>query len=141
MFVTVLGRMSGVDTALYTESRFLDIDMTKYYGPYVSWAYENGITDGMGRDMFSPDTLITREQMCKMMAGYLSYRGIDLTPAAEPFTDDGAISLWAKEYVYLLVGCGVINGVSPGVFSPKSDATRAQCAAIIMRVMEIYNAA
>jgi len=134
MFVTVLGRMSGVDTALYTESRFLDIDMTKYYGPSVSWAYENGITDGMGRDMFSPDTLITREQMCKMMAGYLAYMGVSLSPATESFTDDESISGWAKEYVYLLVGGGIINGVAPGVFSPKSDATRAQCAAIIQRI-------
>lgn len=140
MFVTVLGRMSEVDTSLYTESRFLDVDMNAYYGPYVCWAYEMGITDGMGRDMFSPDTLITREQMCKMMAGYLSYKGISLQPATELFTDDASISDWAKEYVYLLVGGGVINGVSPGVFSPKTDATRAQCAAIIQRINGVNDA-
>lgn len=134
MFVTVLGRMSGADTSLYTESPFLDVDMTAYYGPYVCWAYEKGITDGMGRDMFSPDTLITREQMCKMMAGYLAYMGVSLSPATESFTDDESIAGWAKEYVYLLVGGGIINGVAPGVFSPKSDATRAQCAAIIQRI-------
>ena len=137
MFVTVLGRMSGAQVDIYTESSFLDVDMTAYYGPYVCWAYENGITDGMGRDMFSPDTLITREQMCKMMAGYLAFTGVALTPAAEPFTDDALISDWAREYVYLLCGAGVINGVGPGVFSPKTDATRAQCAAIIMRVNEL----
>lgn len=137
MFVTVLGRMSGVDTAMFTESSFLDVDMTKYYGPYVSWAYENGIVDGVGRDLFSPDELITREQMCKMIAGYLTFCDVSLTPATALFSDDEAISDWAKEYVYLLAGSGIIGGVSPAVFSPKTNATRAQCATIIKRVDEL----
>lgn len=137
MFVTVLGRMNGVDTAIYTDSPFLDVDMTRYYGPYVTWAYENGIADGMGRDMFSPDELITREQMCKMMAGYLAFSGTELAPADSLFADDGDISDWAKEYVYLLAGSGIINGVRPGVFSPGTNATRAQCAAIFMRVDQL----
>lgn len=136
MFVTVLGRMNGVDTALYTESMFLDVDMTRYYGPYVDWAYENGIADGVGRDLFAPDELITREQMCKMIAGYATLCGTDLTPSDVPFEDDGNISAWAKEYVYQLAGSGIVNGVRPGVFSPDTNATRAQCAAIITRLTQ-----
>lgn len=138
MFVTILGRMSGVDTAVYTDSVFLDVDMTRYYGPYIAWAYEHGIVDGVGHGMFSPDGQITREQMCKIIYGYLVYadKGIGGGPV-EDFTDDGEISHWARDSVYALTGAGIIKGVGEGAFSPKGSATRAECATIMMRVHKI----
>lgn len=138
MFVTILGRMSGVDTEAYTGSAFLDVDMTRYYGPYVAWAHENGIVDGVGGGMFSPDGQITREQMCKIIYGYLTYadKAIGGGPV-EKFTDDGEISHWAHDSVYALAGAGIIKGVGGGAFSPKGSATRAECATIMMRVHKI----
>ena len=36
MFVTVLGRMAGVDQAGYTRAVFDDVDPLAWYGPYVA---------------------------------------------------------------------------------------------------------
>ena len=39
MFVTVLGRMAGVNTADYTRAiPFTGVPQSKYYAPYVLWA-------------------------------------------------------------------------------------------------------
>ena len=64
MFVTVLGRMAGVDTAAYEgQSVFSDVPARMYYAPYVAWAAKHGITSGTGDGKFSPDALINRQQM------------------------------------------------------------------------------
>ena len=49
MFVTVLGRMAGVDAAKYGgETEFSDVESTAWYAPYVKWAAQYGIANGMG---------------------------------------------------------------------------------------------
>lgn len=45
MFVTVLGRMAGVDAAKYGgETGFSDVEPTAWYAPYVKWAAQYGIS-------------------------------------------------------------------------------------------------
>ena len=64
MFVTVLGRMAGVDTEQYLDTEvFTDVKPDMYHAPYVAWASKHGITSGVGDGLFAPDTLITRQQM------------------------------------------------------------------------------
>jgi len=71
MFVTVLGRMAGVDTQNYAgESDFRDVPAGQYYAPYVKWAFKYGITNGTGNGRFSPDELINREQMAALFVRY-----------------------------------------------------------------------
>ncbi len=95
MFVTLLGRMSEVDQEEYAQSVFLDVDINRYYGAYTAWAYQNGIADGVGHDLFAPDEQITREQMCKMIAGYLKYLDVGAEGQPKTFADDAEIAGWA----------------------------------------------
>ena len=79
MFVTVLGRMAGIDPAKYGgDTGFTDVPEGMYYAPYVKWAAQYGITGGTGDGRFSPDALITRQQMAALFVRYFEKFGIRL---------------------------------------------------------------
>ena len=131
MFVTVLGRMAGVDTANYIgESTFSDVPADAYYAPYVEWAAKYGITSGMGDGKFSPDTYIDRQQMAVFFVRYfeafnVSYdTGANITTTPE---DIDTVAPWARDAVLKLWRTGLLNGDGKG-FNPSGNATRAQVA-------------
>ena len=39
------------------ESSFLDVDKDSYYMPYIQWAYEKKIINGIGNGLFAPNSL------------------------------------------------------------------------------------
>ena len=51
------------------------------------------------------------------------------------FDDGGLISDYAKDAVAYFAANGIVNGVSDGIFAPLDNATRAQTAVILYRVM------
>lgn len=61
MFVTTLGRLSGMDVSGYKSSSFSDVKADSYYMGYIEWANKNNIVVGIGEGKFAPDTLVTRE--------------------------------------------------------------------------------
>lgn len=87
MFVTVLGRLEGLDTTPWTGDNapklFSDVPTSAYYAPYVAWAACNGIVDGMGNGTFAPDAPVTREQMAKLVGVYASRPGFYLVAPTE----------------------------------------------------------
>jgi len=139
MFVTVLGRMAGVDASAYAgESAFTDVDPSAYYAPYVAWAAKHGITSGTGGGKFSPDALINREQMATLFVRYFEIFDIDYDTGANITTIPGDIdqvSDYAKDAVLKLWKTGLLSG--DGVnFDPAGNATRAQAATLCMRTDE-----
>ena len=111
MFVTVLGRMAGVDAAKYGgETEFSDVESTAWYAPYVKWAAQYGIANGMGNGLFAPDDKINREQMAVFFAAY--FEKFDVTPKTEKAiagkpADLGQVSEWAKSAVLKLWSMGL----------------------------------
>ena len=67
MFVTMLGRMMHIDTREYNYSSFRDIPNGRWDTPYVSWAAENDIVNGIGDGKFDPTGIITMEQYCAII--------------------------------------------------------------------------
>ena len=63
MFVTVLGRLVQINEADYTSVSFTDVTPGSWYAPYVEWAAQQNIVNGMDSGRFEPNTPITREQM------------------------------------------------------------------------------
>ena len=78
-FVTMLGRMAGVKDTDYPTSVFRDVPDGEWYTSFVAWATENGIVDGYGDGIFLPQNNITRQEMAKIMAKYLNWKGLDLS--------------------------------------------------------------
>ena len=136
MFVTVLGRMAGVDVDHYSgESTFSDVSSDKYYAPYVAWGVEAGIVKGFEDGTFQPKKDITREQMAAMMRRYCDYCGISLDMSNENwmgrYTDYDEISSWALEDMTWAVSVGLMKGKTNTTINPKDMATRAQVAQVI----------
>jgi hypothetical protein len=139
MFVTVLGRLAGIDAAVYTSTPFTDVKATAYYAPYAAWASENGIVEGIGGGLFAPANQITRQEMATMLNRYVSFAKIMLesTPRAA-FADDAEIAAWAKDGVYALAFAGLINGVGDDNYAPTKTATRAEVATLLARFVQGY---
>jgi uncharacterized protein YraI len=120
--------------------QFSDVDYSAYYAGYAIWAYEKNIVDGMGTaELFAPNNSITREQICKILQGYVSYAGITLTQSgsAVTFSDQSSISSWATAGVAAMQKAGIVQGEKSGsgyIFRPKSNATRAETAAMFQRL-------
>ena len=136
MFVTVLGRMAGVEAADYAGATdFIDVAEGTWYAPFVKWAARYGITTGTGNGKFLPDGRITREEMAVFFVRY--FETFDAMPKADTSVttkpaDLDEVSSWAQDAVLKLWALGLLNG--DGVnFAPKEKATRAQTAALCER--------
>ena len=137
-FVTILGRLSKVDTAAYKEIPFSDVTAGDWYGPYVAWAAEARITLGFEDGSFRPRENISREQLAVMLQRYLRAYGIgpELTER-EAFADESRVSDWALEAVNMMRDAGLMNGRGENLFEPKGTATRAEICAVVYRITEL----
>jgi hypothetical protein len=139
MFVTVLGRMAGIDAKAYASAAFSDTAAGSYYTPYAAWASENGIVQGVGDGLFAPAQEVTRQEMAVMLCNYADFAKIELGNETQvTFADDARIASWAKDGVYALAFAGVLGGVGEGNFAPEKTATRAEAATVIMRFVQGY---
>ena len=140
MLVTLLFRASGEDLGdSWTQtSGFTDVVKSQYYAEAVEWAYRNGIVNGYSARSFKPDGNITREELCKVIDGYLTYRGNAL-PRGESckgkFADYGKIQKWALSSVEAMVSAGLIQGDGKNV-NPGGNATRAEVATVLSRMLD-----
>ena len=104
-------------------------------------AYNIGITNGTSDTTFSPDALITREQMATMMTRALTKAGKDTSrPAsAKLFADDSEFSGYAKDSIYYMSSIEIIKGVGENKFNAKGNASREQALAISIRCIKKLN--
>lgn len=139
MFVTALGRLAGINPDSYQTGKFTDVKADAYYAPYVNWAAQTGIVEGVTATTFAPDTNINREQMAVIMKNYAAKLGYDLpqTLKAVTFADNTQISSWAKDAVKSMQQAGILAGKNENKFDPKGTATRAEVATVLRRFAEI----
>jgi predicted peptidase len=137
MFIQVLANLENVDRSGYSNTRFRDVAVGKWYTAAVGWASENGIVNGTNADRFDPDAPITREQMIVILYKYLQYKGIEIPQSQDrSFADESKISPWALEAAKALQGIDIVTGKGGNLFDPKGTATRAEAAAVFVRLIE-----
>lgn len=144
MFVTVLGRIAGVDVTNYPSAAFGDIQAGSWYAPYVAWAVEIGITSGTSPNSFSPEATLTREQMATFTVRFLDtvQTPYPADPRVQSQPNDLAkASPWATDAIRKLWQAGLIKGDANGYFNPAAQATRAEAATFLMRSHEIVHKA
>lgn len=119
------------------DNPFNDISSNKFMNEIIK-ASTIGITSGTSDTTFSPNALITREQMATMLCRAYKKKAYPAwtvdTDAKFPlksdgvakFSDDAQISSYAKEAVYFMASKGIINGVDDAgvIFAPKNDASK-----------------
>lgn len=114
-------------------SDFSDVTHGEWYEKYIVTATKNGIINGVSNTKFGLGMPVTREDMCTVIARVLSKDIADM--GETEFSDDAAISEYAKSSVAYLYSIGVVNGFGDGSFKPKQECTRAQAAKIISAVL------
>ena len=136
MIVTMLYRMEG-EPEVGTKPSFTDVPEGKFYTKAVAWAFANKIVDGYNPETFGPNNDLTREQLVTILERYAKYKGRDVSKGEEAyltgFTDADAISNYAVKAFRWAVDAGIINGMTKTTLSPKTNATRAQVATMLMR--------
>ena len=136
MIVTMLYRMEG-EPKVGKKATFKDVPAGKFYTKAVNWAFENDIVNGYDADTFGPNDNLTREQLVTILERYAKYKGMDVSKGEQAyltgFTDADKISKYAVKAFRWAVDAGIINGMTKTTLSPKTDATRAQVATMLMR--------
>ena len=135
MFVTILYRSANEPAA--ENSAFTDVEKDSYYEKAVAWASANAIVSGVSEDRFEPNEPITREQMAAIIYRFAAYKGYDTgANGSAAYEDNGEISDYAKEAVIWTSEKSIMKGNPDGTFAPKANTTRAQVAAVFMRIFE-----
>ena len=144
MFATVLYRMAGEPGVKYTK-KFSDVADGKWYSKAIIWASQKGIVSGYQNGTFGVEQNITREQIAKMLYEYADKAaGYDVSQKKEltGFTDRQKMSPWAEKYLQWATAVSMITGKPNDDRSyrldPKGEATRAECAAMLMRFQNKY---
>ena len=91
-----------------------------------AWAMAEGVSDGT-----DPNGLVTREQLATMLWRYAGEPASSYSLSA--FTDADSVSGYAATAMAWAVEHGIITGVTDTTIEPQGTATRAQCAAMLMR--------
>ena len=137
MLATVLYRSAGTP-AIKGNLPFSDVPASKYYTKAVTWAYEQGIVNGITPIHFEPNRNITREQLVTIFYRYAQANGLkaDGKAGLTGYADSRAISGYALDAYQWAVAEGIMIGTSGTTLSPRSNVTRAQCAAVIARYVQ-----
>ena len=141
-FAVILHRLNGTPAMDYAD-RFHDVGAGIWYTDAILWAADTDVVTGYSNGNFGPSDYINREQMALMMYRYAGYKGYDTSARADfgSYQDAANVSDFAEEAMQWAVGEGIITGkYQETQLDPQGNATRAECATIMMRFMEKYGA-
>ena len=134
-FAKIISVLLGLEEEDYSGT-FTDIPEDEWYTGYIEAALKAGVIDSKEEE-FNPNTSITREEMAMMVAQALTYQDDSKAEAGELiFEDKSDISEEALEAVAIAVEHEIINGMTETTFAPKENATRAQAAVMIYRLLK-----
>ena len=138
-FVTVLSRMmnwrsstAGGSSQGVTDAMDLPAGLSDTYFAAISAAARAGAVDT--DKPFRPNAAITRAEMAEMLVRALGLGGAAklLDGKSLPFTDVSA----SRGYIAVAYAIGMTKGMTATTFAPGKTATRAQAAAMLVRIYE-----
>lgn len=135
MLAAVIYRMEGSPDA--PSGVFQDVPPGTWYSDPVNWAGSVGLVNGVSPGCFSPNSPVTREQMVAILFRYAAYAGLNTTNRASltDYADSGRISDYAVIPMEWAVAAGVVTGRENQTIAPKATTTRAEVAAVLMRMV------
>ncbi len=113
----------------YTNN-YVDVSDSHWFADEVAYCVKKGYMNGMSETVFSPNTVITREQFVLILA---NMAGVDTNEYKD--MDSGMTDVptgaWFSGAVYWAVKEGYVSGISEGVFGRGQSITRSQLARLL----------
>lgn len=112
---------------------FYDVPNNAYFYEAVKWAVKNGITTGVGDNLFAPEQPCTRAQIVTFLwraAGSPEPKG-----AASGMSDVVSGSYYEKAVAWAIEN-GITTGTTTTTFSPDVTCTRAQAVTFLARALK-----
>ncbi len=126
--MTFLWRAMGEPEPGSYDPALTDVKRGSYYYDAVLWAMQEGVTTGMGKNLFAPDATVTRGQFVTFL-----YRlSGEKSDAVHPFTDVPAGSYYEAAIAWAY-SKGITTGTSKTAFRPDAPCTRAQIITFLYR--------
>lgn len=160
-YLKMMMELVGIDTVPYRSGDCLDAEASDWYCGYLQSALDKGlipkemiasykanVTVNNGESSvrytgaFNGNLPIEREEMAALSMNLYQYvldssNANTLTPPTSVrLTDIDEVSVWAQPSVRLAVAAGFIEGMDDGSFQPRENATRAQAATILGRILD-----
>ncbi len=138
-FVTVLSRMADrtavSKASLITPEMGVDADALAARSPEFYAALNRAVAEDIVDTSvsFRPNDPITRGEMAEMLVRFLGLKGAAQLAERNiqlPFTDVTR----GKGYIAIAYDIGMTRGTSASTFAPNATATRAQAAAMLLRI-------
>ena len=108
---------------------FSDVTESDWFYDAVTYAYENGLMDGVGMGLFAPNSETTRAQLVTILHRLAGQPA----PSGDSGFSDVETGTWYTDAVAWAAQNGIVNGVSDTQFAPGDDITREQLAVILYR--------
>lgn len=143
-FAALVVRALGLDQSSGSSS-FTDVSSNDWFSSVVGAAVNAKIIDGYEDNTFRPNQSITREELAAMVVRALSFAGakpeVSSSEQAEllaKFNDSNKI-VWAQNELAVAVAAGIVDGITDTTISPNTQATRAQSATMLKRLLTKAN--
>lgn len=123
-------------------NRFIDVKSADWFAEEVALAAQYSLVTGYDDLTFKPHQLISREEMAVMITRAMAFAGYDAAVVDQKnallskFRDARLVSSWAEDGVAAAIQAHIMNGVSAETFMPKKNATRAEAATILARMLK-----
>ena len=126
----ILWRLGGSQSA--QGAGYADVPSSQWYHSAVSWCSAVGLMSGTGSG-FSPEGVLTREQLALVLRQYAQYAGLDVstTRSLSQFTDGSSASPWARDALGWAVSNGLLSGYDDGSLRPANGISRAELAVVL----------
>jgi len=140
-FATMMVKTLDLDLEKPDSAWFKDVEKDHWAYKYVETSkyYMTGYSSGSSY-YFMPDDKAVREDMAVALVKALKYDIDGNLDYLDTFTDADKISDKLKDYVATAVKHDLMSGSPSGdafVFNPQSDLTRAETAALLMKLMKV----
>ncbi|MBM7567751.1 S-layer homology domain-containing protein [Paenibacillus sacheonensis] len=142
-FTALLVRALGLQSSAKAAG-FSDVTKEDWYADAVDEAVRSGIAKGYQDGSFQPNARITREQMAVMLSAALKYLNQSVRVDGRDdilgnYADSGSAASWAKSSLAEMLTAGIIQGKTEAMIAPAADATRAEAAVVIKRMLQFMH--
>lgn len=108
---------------------FTDVDMDAWYHDAVDYAIENGMMNGIGNNLFAPESNLNRAMLVQVL---WNLEGNPDTSAITEYSDV-ASDAWYYNAVQWATAENIVGGYGNGIYGPEDDITREQMALMLYR--------